>query len=92
MAEKLDVVSQDRLANQARFFIRQLDDILTCHGCKIVNLEGHPFDVGVAAHALNLDDFSQNDALVVDQMLEPLVMGPEGVLRMGTVLLKKAMP
>ena len=31
MAEKLDVVSQDRLANQARFFIRQLDDILTCH-------------------------------------------------------------
>jgi len=28
--------------------------------------------------------------LIIEQMIEPIIMGPEGVLRTGTVLLRKA--
>ena len=54
---------------------------------RLVSIEGQPFQPGQAATPLNLDEFAQDDALVVAQMLEPIVMGPDGVLRMGTMLL-----
>jgi hypothetical protein len=55
----------------------------------LVNLEGQPYDVGMAVSALNLSDFSPDDALVVEQMLEPVIMGSEGLLKGGTVILGK---
>ncbi len=38
---------------------------------------------------LNIEEFDSQDALVVDQMLEPIIMGPDGVIRTGTVTLRK---
>ncbi len=52
--------------------------------------KGQPFDAGVAAQPLNLDEFGPDDMLVVDQMLEPIVMGPEGIVKEGSILLRKA--
>ena len=40
----------------------------------IVNLEGHEFDVGMAAKSLNIDEFESEDTLVVDQMIEPIII------------------
>jgi hypothetical protein len=57
---------------------------------KLVNVEGQPFDPGIAASAMNLGDFAPEDALLVDQMVEPIVMGPNGLKRQGTVMLRKA--
>jgi hypothetical protein len=54
-----------------------------------VNVEGQPFDAGMAATAVNGDAFEPEDRVVVDQMLEPIVMGVDGVLRTGTVLLRR---
>ena len=55
----------------------------------LVNVEGQSFDPGIAATALNIDEFEKNDKLIVEQMLEPIIMGPEGLLRSGTVMLRK---
>ena len=60
-----------------------------CFSIKVVNVEGHPFDPGVAATALNIDEFDAEDRLVVDQMLEPILMGQEGLVRTGTITLRK---
>lgn len=56
---------------------------------RIVNVEGHVFDPGMAATPLNLEEFKPDDTLIVDQMLEPIIMGPDGVVRTGTVTLRK---
>lgn len=85
----LDAGEQNRYLNQNRYFIKQLEHILSGEGYRIVNLEGHPFDPGMAAKAVNLDDFAPEDLLVVDQMLEPVIMGGQGLVKMGTVLLRK---
>jgi hypothetical protein len=52
-------------------------------------LEGQKYDPGVAATALNISDFGPDDELVIEQMVEPIVMGSEGIIRPGTVLLKR---
>ena len=56
---------------------------------RIENIEGHPFDTGVAATPLNIEEFEPDDKLIIDQMLEPVVMSSTGVVRTGTVILKK---
>jgi hypothetical protein len=87
--QSLDAVEQNRYLNQYRYFIKHLEHILSGEGYHIVNLEGHPFDPGMAAKAVNLEDFAPDDFLVVDQMLEPVIMGDQGLVKMGTVLLRK---
>jgi hypothetical protein len=44
----------------------------------------------MAATPLNIEDFGPDEILLVDQMVEPVILGSEGVLRTGTVMLRKA--
>lgn len=86
---KLDDGEQARYANQMRFFQKRIDIAAEVAGARIVTIEGQPFEPGMAASPLNLEDFADGDALFVDQMLEPIVMGNDGVLRTGTMMLRK---
>jgi hypothetical protein len=86
---KLDAGEQARYANQMRFFQKRIDSAAEVAGARIVTIEGQPFEPGMAASPLNLEDFHDGDALFVDQMLEPIVMGNDGVLRTGTMMLRK---
>ena len=56
---------------------------------KIVNVEGQIYDPGMAATPLNLDEFATAENLVVEQMVEPIIMGAEGIVRTGTVILRR---
>ena len=84
-----DMKAAGRQSNQVRYFQRKLDDTLAAIGVRLVELDGQPYDVGMAATALNAADFGPDEVLVVDQMLEPIVMGPDGVRRTGSMMLRK---
>ena len=86
---KLEAGETTRYVSQLQYFSERLQSNLDLAGIRLVNLEGHPFDSGVAASALNIGDFAPDDELVVDQMVEPIIMGPEGLLRSGTIMLRK---
>lgn len=86
---KLDAGDQGRYRNQFRWFQKKVDESLEVGLLRVVNVEGHPYDPGMAATPLNIDEFEPQDVLVVDQMLEPILMGPEGVVKTGTVTLRK---
>lgn len=90
MMTKLDAGEQNRYQSQFRWFIKKVEEALEQANLRIVNIEGHPFDPGMAATPLNIGDFEANDTLIVDQMIEPIIMGKEGLLRTGTVTLRKA--
>lgn len=68
---------------------KKVEDSLDSSGLKLVNVEGQSYDPGMAVAALNLADFGPEDMLLVDQMLEPIIMGPEGLRKQGTVMLRK---
>lgn len=86
---KLDAGEAPRYINQLRYFLKKLDDVLDEVGLRIVNLEGQPYDPGMAISPLNIGDFGPEDKLVVDQMIEPVLMGPKGLVRGGTALVRK---
>jgi len=90
VVNKLDAGEGTRYVNQLRYFQKKVEDSLDASGLKLVNVEGQPFDPGMAASALNIGDFGPDDHLLVDQMVEPIIMGPEGLKKQGTVMLRKA--
>lgn len=89
MATKLDAGDQNRFRGQYQWFAKKIEESLEGVGLKLVNIEGQQFDPGMAATPLNIDDFSADDLLVVDQMLEPIIMGSDGVVKTGTVTLRR---
>ncbi|MBS0461818.1 MAG: hypothetical protein JSS41_05025 [Proteobacteria bacterium] len=86
---KLDPAEASRYVNQVRYFLKKIEEALAASNLKLVNVEGHPFDAGMAAAALNLADFGPDEVLFVDQMLEPIIMGSEGLRKQGTVMLRR---
>ena len=92
VVSKLDAGESGRYFNQLRYFQKKVEESLDSNGLKQVNVEGQPYDPGMAASALNLDDFGPDDVLFVDQMLEPIIMGPSGLRREGSVMLRKVTP
>ena len=82
-------LEQNRYKSQFRWFIKKVEEALEQADLKLVNVEGHPFDPGMAATPLNIEEFDANDALIVDQMIEPIIMGKEGLVKTGTVTLVK---
>lgn len=89
VVNKLDAGEAGRYLSQLRYFQKKVEDNLASNDLRLVNVEGHPFDPGMAASALNLGDFGPDDVLLVDQMVEPIIMGLDGLRKQGTVMLKK---
>ena len=88
---KLDAGEHKRYVGQLRWFIKKTEESLDQVGLYLVNVEGHPYDLGMAATPLNIEDFDPDDVLIVNQMLEPIIMEKKkGVLvKTGTVVLRK---
>jgi hypothetical protein len=86
---KLDAGESNRYVNQLRYFQNRLEESLDAAGLRLVNVEGHIFDPGMAASALNIGDFAPHDTLQVEQKLEPIIMGSNGLKKQGTVMLRK---
>jgi hypothetical protein len=89
MIMKLDAGEQNRYKSQFRWFIKKVEESLDAIGMHIVNVEGQPFDHGMAATPINIEEFDANDTLIIDQMIEPIIMGMEGLVKTGTVTLRK---
>ena len=89
VAGKLDAGEANKYINQLRYFQKKIEDNLEAVGLKAVNLEGQSFDTGMAVTVINMDDFAPDDSLVIEQMVEPVIMGAEGVRRPGTVMVRK---
>jgi hypothetical protein len=89
LVSKLDAGESGRYVNQLRYFQKKVEESLESTGLKLVNIEGQPYDPGMPVAALNVGDFGPDDVLLVDQMVEPIIMGPNGLRKQGTVMLRK---
>ena len=90
MLSRMDPLEAKRYASQYQWFRQKVDAAVEKAGLHMVNLEGQPFDAGMAATPLNLDEFDSDEWLVVRQTIEPVVMHQGRVRRTGTVILGRA--
>jgi hypothetical protein len=90
LLSKVDSSEQNRYSNQYKWFQKKLNESLKLADLRLVNLEGQPYDIGMAVTAINIEDFDEEVELIIDQMIEPLIMSENGIVKPGTVVLRKA--
>ena len=81
----LDV--QNKYISQYNWFSKRVEKALDVANMKVVDLSRKEFDPGMPVTAVNLDDFSPEDRLYIEQMIEPVVMENNKVIKAGTVIL-----
>lgn len=84
---KLDLNESSKYLNQYSWFTKKVDAALESAGLTVVNVEGQCYDTGMAVTPINLDDFEADEQLFVEQMLEPIIMDQQTVVKAGTVIL-----
>ena len=84
---KLEAGESSRYIGQFSWFIKKVESALKTAGMRIVDVEGQPYDIGMALSPLNIDDFDADDQLYVEQMIEPIIMDDNNVMKTGTAML-----
>ena len=86
----MDQVESRRYRSRLAYFRERLQQELAAAGMHVAELEpGASYNPGMATTPINIDDFDEGDDLVIDQVIEPTIMGPDGIKRMGSVTLRK---
>jgi hypothetical protein len=86
---KIDAGEQHKYFSQYRWFVKKVEDSLSLLELKFVTVVGREYETGMPATPINLEDFEENDILIVEQMLEPIIVGKNGLVRTGTITLRK---
>ena len=86
---KLDPIESNKYYNQYLYFFKKVESALQNANLIIINVEGQKYDAGLPVTPLNIEDFSINDNLVIEQMIEPIIMSSEKLAHQGTVILGK---
>lgn len=86
---QVDPTEAKKYSSRLAFILRNIQETLQESQLRIVPLEGVPFDEGLAISAVNLSEFDSRDDLIIDRVLEPLIMGSQGIVHSGIVSLRK---
>ncbi|MDR2349552.1 MAG: hypothetical protein LBF41_02850 [Deltaproteobacteria bacterium] len=90
LLDKIDSGEQGRHLSQYRWFVKKMEEALAKVELNLVTVVGREYDPGMPATPINIDEFGPEDALFVEQMLEPIIVGKNGLVRAGSVVLRKA--
>lgn len=85
----LDASEHRKYTSQLRWHLKKMEESLDEGGLRIVNVEGQPYDPGMAVIPSNIEDFDEDVPLVVSRMLEPIIMEGTALAKMGKVTLKR---
>lgn len=87
---KLEDGEKKRYTGRLQWYRKQLVSGIQECGFKFVDVSGEIFNQGMAVTPINVDEFGENEQLIVDYMIEPIIMDIDGtVIRTGTVMLRR---
>lgn len=84
---RLELDEQNKYLSQYAWFSKKVTKALESANLRIVNLAGQAYDPGMAVTPLNIDEFDENDNLYIQQVIEPIIMRDETIIKPGTVVL-----
>ncbi|MBQ3654586.1 MAG: hypothetical protein II954_09250 [Synergistaceae bacterium] len=78
-----------RFKGRYSWFCRRLEEISGTMGMRIVEIAPETsYDPGMAVTPINITDFGADDSLQIENMLEPVIMNGDSVIKTGTVMLR----
>ena len=86
---QLNIDQPRRYTSRIEWFLKKAEESLNDVGLRIVNVEGHAYDVGMAAAPVNMEEFGVDDSLEVTSMVEPIIMKGTDLMKRGKVYLRR---
>ncbi len=86
---QLNIDQPRRYTSRIEWFLKKAEESLNDVGLRIVNVEGHGYDVGMAAAPVNMEEFDVDDSLEVTWMVEPIIMKGTDLMKRGKVYLRR---
>lgn len=90
MADLVPPDARARHLAQARYAASRLENLLQEAQMKVVSFDAQPFEVNLPAIAINAEDVTGLDRLVVERTIEPAIVRDMDVILTGKVLLVQA--
>ena len=88
----MDVMEAERFGRQYSYFASRVARAMSLAGLSCLDLRGQIYDVGMAVQGMNLEEFDEDETLVISRMVEPVILWNGSVIREGMVTLEKAIP
>lgn len=85
----MDARLSKRAINVFTRFDKHFTESLASLGIELLDFTGRTYDIGLPVHPINLDDFSAEESLVIEMMIEPVIKeyGTPHILKPGVVAL-----
>ncbi|MGN1021819.1 MAG: hypothetical protein ACI4O7_15760 [Aristaeellaceae bacterium] len=83
---KLDVMDADRFARQYEYFTTRVQRAVVTAGLTVLDLTGQAYHVGLPVQAMNLEEFDEDEPLLIAQTIEPVIMMDGRVVKTGVVM------
>ena len=83
---KLDVMDAERFSRQYEYFASRVERAVAAAGVTVLDLSRQPYSVGLPVQAMNLEEFDEDEALIITQTIEPVIMLDGRVLKTGMVM------
>ena len=83
---KLDVMDAERFSRQYKYFASKVERAVATAGVTVLDLSRQPYSVGLPVQAMNLGEFDEDEALIITQTIEPVIMLDGRVLKTGMVM------
>ena len=81
---------QGRYNSRLEWYIKKLKDTLEALSCHIEDYAERKFEAGMPLTVLNLDEFQEDDEIIIEAMIEPAIIGNDGtVIKTGTAMGRK---
>ena len=84
---RMDVMEAERFGRQYGYFSSRVRQAMSAAGMTCLELTGQPYDVGMPVQAVNLDEFGEEEPLIITQMIEPVILCDGRVMKTGMVTL-----
>ena len=86
---QIRIEDQNKYYSQYTWFEKKVLGALQESGLKMVDVRGRMFDPGLPVTAINIDEFGPEEELYVQEMIEPIIMQGDDLVKTGVVLLGK---
>lgn len=86
---QLNIDQPRRYTSRIEWFVKEAEESLKDVGLRIVNIEGHTYDPGMAVAPVNMEEFDVDDTLEVKWMVEPIIMEGTVLVKRGKVSLRR---
>ena len=81
---------QGRYNSRLEWYIKKLKDSLDVLNCHIEDYSGRKHETGMPLTLLNLDEFQEDDEIIIEAMIEPVIIRNDGtVVKTGTAMGRK---